>query len=516
MALQKWTTGCRPFSGMLRDLKRRLRYYKSDWTDAWDYRVLPASINIYFANLLPELAFALDMFRKTDNNFGVNEVLLASVLGSVVFALFSAQPLCITGVTGPITVFNYTIYEIIRDRDTPYFPFMFWICFWSMIMHMFIAITNGVNYLKHITSFSCQIFGFYVAFIYLQKGIQILISQQDRGLTDLFLSVVVALLVLFFGYGCNILGKSNLFKHQIRVFLLDYGLLAVVIFFSGFQHMGKMKEVPLARLPTSKAFEPSEHRSWLVHFWRISVGDVFLAIPFAIVLTILFYFDHNVSCIMSQSPEYPVKKPSGFHWDFFLLGITTGISGLLGIPAPNGLIPQAPMHTESLCVTRVQTETEAGEKHKPMIIMDRVVEQRASNLIQGLLTLGTMTGPFLVVLRQIPQCVLAGLFWVMGFSAIEGNAITRNLLWVFGDKRLIPEDHQLNGCVKRSSPYYYTLYQLIGFGCIFAITQIPKASIGFPVVLMILIPFRKYFMEKWFVKEDLELLDSPVGEMIYS
>jgi hypothetical protein len=31
----------------------------------------------------------------------------------------------------------------------------------------------------------------------------------------------------------------------------------------------------------------------LVRFWDISVGDIFLAIPFALLLTILFYFDHN-------------------------------------------------------------------------------------------------------------------------------------------------------------------------------------------------------------------------------
>lgn len=40
------------------------------------------------------------MFEKTHGNFGVNEVLLASVLGAVVFALFAAQPLVIVGVTG--------------------------------------------------------------------------------------------------------------------------------------------------------------------------------------------------------------------------------------------------------------------------------------------------------------------------------------------------------------------------------------------------------------------------------
>lgn len=59
-----------------------------------------------FLSILPALAFSLDMFQKTGSNYGVNEVLLASVLGSIVFSLFSAQPLVIVGVTGPITVFN--------------------------------------------------------------------------------------------------------------------------------------------------------------------------------------------------------------------------------------------------------------------------------------------------------------------------------------------------------------------------------------------------------------------------
>lgn len=51
-------------------------------------------------SILPALAFSLDMFEKTSQSFGVNEVLLASVLGSVVFSFFAAQPLVIVGVTG--------------------------------------------------------------------------------------------------------------------------------------------------------------------------------------------------------------------------------------------------------------------------------------------------------------------------------------------------------------------------------------------------------------------------------
>lgn len=40
------------------------------------------------------------MFEKTNQSYGVNEVLLASVLGAIVFSLFAAQPLVIVGVTG--------------------------------------------------------------------------------------------------------------------------------------------------------------------------------------------------------------------------------------------------------------------------------------------------------------------------------------------------------------------------------------------------------------------------------
>lgn len=57
-------------------------------------------------SIMPALAFSLDMFTKTGMEYGVNEVLLASVLGAVVFSIFACQPITIVGVTGPITVFN--------------------------------------------------------------------------------------------------------------------------------------------------------------------------------------------------------------------------------------------------------------------------------------------------------------------------------------------------------------------------------------------------------------------------
>jgi hypothetical protein len=45
---QKWWK-IKPFQGMINDVRRRTPYYWSDWTDAWNYRVVPATVYMYFA-----------------------------------------------------------------------------------------------------------------------------------------------------------------------------------------------------------------------------------------------------------------------------------------------------------------------------------------------------------------------------------------------------------------------------------------------------------------------------------
>ncbi|KAJ6071959.1 hypothetical protein N7499_009973 [Penicillium canescens] len=499
------------FRGMVNDVKRRAPYYWTDWTDAWDYRVVPATVYMYFANILPALAFSLDMFEKTSQSYGVNEVLLASVLGAIVFSLFAAQPLVIVGVTGPITVFNYTVYDIVAPRGTPYLAFMCWIGIWSLIMHWILAITNSCNALTYVTRFSCDIFGFYVACIYLQKGIQVLTRQWGSvGETSAYLAIMVALLVLMSGWICGELGNSNLFKRFIRKFLEDYGTPLTIIFFTGFVHIGHMRDVDVATLPTSKAFFPTLDRSWLVRFWDIDVGDIFLAIPFALLLTILFYFDHNVSSLIAQGTEFPLRKPAGFHWDIWLLGLTTFVAGLLGIPFPNGLIPQAPFHTTALCVTRQVADEDDTNKGKAIRITDHVVEQRVSNFSQGLLTLGTMTGPLLIVLHLIPQGVMAGLFFIMGVQALQGNGITQKLIFLAQDKNFTPASDPLKRIERRVAIWAFVLLELVGFGATFAITQ-TIAAIGFPVIILLLIPVRTFLLPKWFTREELAALDGPTA-----
>lgn len=98
------------------------------------------------------------------------------------------------------------------------------------------------------------------------------------------------------GMWFQVLGRSRLFRHAVRIFLTDYGTILTIVFFSAFPHFGgELRGTQLLNLPTSPTFETTTGRGWLVDFWNIGVGNVFLAIPFAILLTILFYMDHNIS-----------------------------------------------------------------------------------------------------------------------------------------------------------------------------------------------------------------------------
>ena len=312
--------------GVLNDVRTRLPYYKSDFTDAWNYRVVPSTTYIFFTNLLPAIAFAQDMFDKTENSYGVNEVLMSLAFAGVAFGLFSGQPLCIVGVTGPISIFSYTVYELIGPRGTPYFPFMCWIYLWSMIFHFILAFTNSVSFLKIISLYSCDVFGFFICVVYIQKAIQLLNGQFHHvDLASGYASVMIALLMVACGVGSHIFGSQlHYFNPVVRKIFVDYGVPASVIFFTGFIHFGGfLEKTELARLPITKSFAPTlsgeaRPHGWFIHFWpleNISVGDVFLAVPFAILLTFLFYFDHNVSSLMAQLKEYPLKKPSAFHWN---------------------------------------------------------------------------------------------------------------------------------------------------------------------------------------------------------
>ena len=183
------------------------------------------------------------MNRRTRGFYGVNEALFASALACMVFSTIGAQPLTVVGITGLISLFNYTIFDIIKRHDVSLYPqFMTWVSIWAAIFHWIFAVFNTCDYMRYVTDFSSQSFGAYVGIIYcsmsssyytqsldyflsphLVKGVELLIGEfESYGPTDGFMSVTIALLFFFTVYVLDMVGNGIWFQPSIRVLLGDY------------------------------------------------------------------------------------------------------------------------------------------------------------------------------------------------------------------------------------------------------------------------------------------------------
>jgi hypothetical protein len=121
-----------------------------------------------------------------------------------------------------------------------------------------------------------------------------------------------------------------------------------------------------------------------------------------------------------------------------------------------------------------------------------------------------MTGPLLVVLHLIPRGVLAGLFFVMGVQALQANGITLKILYLARDKNFTPASNPLKRMRRQQAIWYFVVLELIGFGATFAITQ-TIAAIGFPIIILLLVPVRTFLLPKYFTAEELSVLDAPTA-----
>lgn len=121
-----------------------------------------------------------------------------------------------------------------------------------------------------------------------------------------------------------------------------------------------------------------------------------------------------------------------------------------------------------------------------------------------------MTGPLLVVLHLIPHGVLAGLFFIMGFQALEANGITAKLMFLARDRNLTPAAAPLRAVRRRAAIWWFVAIELAGFAATFAITQ-TVAAVGFPVFILALIPIRAVLLPRFFSPEELAQLDAPTA-----
>ena len=305
---------------------------------------------------------------------------------------------------------------------------------WSLIhagwMHYILAIFNAHDWtMRYVTTFSTEIFSLLNSIIYFHKAVQELQRAHSALSFAAFLYAVIGaigtMLVAIFLSTAE--SWKPLFHRYLRLGLAEYAAAISIIIFIGMPHVGELASLDKQTLQVSShAFRPTspDRSAFFVQFWHLPVTWIFAAIIPGLIITVLFFFDHEVSSIICTIDKYGTKKPGGFAWDIVLLGTTTALCGILGIPPANGLLPQAPLHSESLLHPEMGTaavsatiEQHIGEKTEDQEVR-RVYEQRWSSFLHAGAILAFVSPPLQLILGLTPTSVLAGLFIFMGEQSL--------------------------------------------------------------------------------------------------
>ena len=301
---------------------------------------------------------------------------------------------------------------------------------WSLMhagwIHYVLAIINAHDWtMRYVTTFSTEIFSLLNSIIYFHKAIQELQRAHDDLSFAAFLYAIIGAVgtMLFAIFLSTAESWKPLFHRYVRMGLTEYAAAISIIIFIGLPHVGELSSLDKSTLHISTSFKPTspDRTTFFVEFWKLPVMWIFAAIIPGLIITILFFFDHEVSSIICTIDRYGTKKPGGFAWDIFLLGTTTALCGILGIPPANGLLPQAPLHSESLMHTEKQEfTTDVDGEHNVLLKEVKVVyEQRWSSFLHASGILLFITPPFMHLLGLTPTSVLAGLFLFMGEQSLS-------------------------------------------------------------------------------------------------
>ena len=303
---------------------------------------------------------------------------------------------------------------------------MAWFLIHAGWMHCLLALINAHDWtMRYVTTFSTEIFSLLNSIIYFHKALQELQRAHDvRSFTAFLYAVIGAVGTMMTAiFLSSAESWKPLFPRRLRMFLNQYSAAISIIIFVGLPHMGELAELDSLNLQVSTTFRPTnpERSRFLVEFWNLPVEWILVALVPGLIITVLFFFDHEVSSIICTIDRYGIKKPGGFSWDIALLGVTTVLSGILGIPPANGLLPQAPLHSESLMHTEVEQEQVIinGEERTVSHEICCVFEQRWSSILHAGAILSFISPPFQRVLGLTPLSVLAGLFLFLGGQSLS-------------------------------------------------------------------------------------------------
>jgi len=162
----------RLFGGLIADVKRKIPWFVSDFTDAFHIQTLASIIYIYLATVTKAITFGGFLGDITDGLQGVLESFMGHLLAGGVFCLLGGQPLTVLGCTGPVLIFEKILVEFCTQYGIYYLTLRLWIGIWSALFCIIIVAVDGSAIVRYFTRFTEEAFAALVGLIFIVESLK--------------------------------------------------------------------------------------------------------------------------------------------------------------------------------------------------------------------------------------------------------------------------------------------------------------------------------------------------------
>ena len=494
-------------AGLWADIKRRGACYASDFSDGVHPKVLASVLFLFFACLAPAVTFGGVLAELTDNQIGVVEMLVATAIGGVLYALTAGQPMILLGGTGPLLVFTWVLYMLCqRLQLSEYFLECYaWVGLWTALFLGLLALLEASCLMRYVTRFTDETFAALMSVIFIYTALHALLvivsqvyqTQQVRH-DEALVPMILTGGTFFLGLSLSRFRRSRYLWPALRKFLADFGpaiamggmtLLAITWF----------SDVETKSLNVRDSLSPSQDRSWLINpFLAPQWVWAAAAIP-AVLAALLIFIVHNITARLVNSQENQLRKGAAYHLDLAVLGGLVALCSLFGLPWLVAATVRSLNQLRSLADIE-EYVTRDGQQHERVL---RVRENRVTALAIHVLIGASLL--VLPLLKAVPLTVLYGLFLYMGVVSMAGNQLFERMGLLATDPALYPSTHY----VRRVPFWTIHAFTMIQVCCLAILTVVSFTSfaIVLPLLLVLLAPIR-LALNRVFEPEHLAALDA--------
>ncbi|XP_074900405.1 solute carrier family 4 member 11 isoform X2 [Buteo buteo] len=542
--------------GISDDIARRFPVYALDFTDGVIGnnkaigKYITTMIFLYFACLLPSIAFGSLNDENTRGAIDVQKTIVGQCIGGLLYALFSGQPLVVLLTTAPLALYINVIRGICDDYNLDFSAFYAWTGLWNSfflvmyslfnfsllmklfkrsteeIIALFISITfvldafkgiikvfkkyyyhgrAGDSYLEKARTDAIPSLGINTTFLMNSSVSRSMSLENQTGTHDVHygretavLSLMLMLGTLWLGHTLYQFKKSPYLHARVREILSDCALPISVLTFSA---VGSyiFKEIEMSKFN----YNPSESLFVLAPVQSLSIGSVMSAMGLGFLLSMLFFIEQNIVASLTNAPENRLVKGTAYHWDLLLVAlINTGLS-IFGLPWIHAAFPHSPMHVRALAY--VEERVENGHIYETIV---SVKETRLTSLVANFLVgLSLLLLPF--PLQWIPKPVLYGLFLYIALTSIDGNQLFERVALLLKEQTAYPPTHYIRRVPQRKIHYFTGLQVLqLLILCGFGMSPLPYMKMIFPLIMIGMIPIRYNLLPRIIEAKYLDAMDA--------